>query len=255
MWKLSKHLTHNLLKNSAVIGYLILMAAAGWGLFMLEDQPEKSILALMQLTLLAVPLITMVFGTIYYYNSLEFIMLLLSQPVRRSAVMGSFFFSLSVVFAGSYLLALGPPLLLYHPVPASGFLLLIGVLLSVTFIAIALLVCSLTRDKSRGMGFTLLLWAFFAFIFDGLLLFLMYQFSHYPIERGVLALSFLNPLDLARILVMMQTDASALLGYSGAVFRNFFSHINGILLSTGALLVWAALPLLWARRRFAHKDL
>src|SRR5690606_17512285 len=125
----------------------------------------------------------------------------------------------------------GLPLLLFYPGMATTILLASGLLLIGIFTAISLWICTAQHDRVKGMGITLILWAFFAFLFDGILLFLMFRFSEFPIEKLILALSFLNPFDIARIAVIMQTDASALLGLSGAVFRDFFGSSAGLLIS------------------------
>lgn len=238
-----------------MIGYLLLLATAGWGIFLIESYPQKALLTLLEISILAVPMICMIFSTIYYYNSLEFIQLLLTQPVERKTITRAFFMSLSLVLIACYMLGIGLPVLLMHFGKESLVLLLSGSLLTLIFTSLALFICTLTKDKARGMGFTLLIWAFFAIIYDGLLLFLMYQFSEYPIEKGVLILSFLNPIDIGRILVVMQTEASALLGYTGAIFRDFFGSSTGFLVSTLGMLIWGVLPFWGARKVFDKKDL
>jgi Cu-processing system permease protein len=67
-----------------------------------------------------------------------------------------------------------------------------------------------------------------------------------------LAFSFFNPVDLARILLTLQFDVSALMGYTGAVYQRFFGGALGMLLSATALLTWALVPL-WLGNRFFHK--
>lgn len=255
MWKVSYFILGDLIRNRVVLGYVVLLSVIGWGTFALESQPEKALLVLMQVTLLALPLIVMIFATIYYYNSLEFILLILAQPIARSTVITSIFTGLMVAFSLGFLLGMGLPLVIFYPSNESGLLILSGILLTMLFIAIALYVSTLMRDKSKGMGLALLLWAFFSFIFDGTMLFLMYQFADYPIEKGVLVLSLFNPIDIARILVIMKTEASAMLGLSGAVFRDFFGSSTGVLVSVGTLIIWVIVPFWLARKRFLRKDM
>src|SRR5690554_198861 len=95
MRRVSYYITGDLLKNKVIIAYTLILALTGWGTFMIESQPEKAILILMQATLLVLPLISMVFATIYYYNSQDFIALLLAQPIGRSTVIKSFYFGLN----------------------------------------------------------------------------------------------------------------------------------------------------------------
>lgn len=100
----------------------------------------------------------------------------------------------------------------------------------------------------------MLIWAYFVLLFDGIALMLMYNFSDYPIEKFVLFITFLNPVDLGRITVLMQTEAAALMGASGAVFREFFSA-GGTVLALCVMLVWAAVPMLLAARQFNRKNI
>ncbi|MCB0396462.1 MAG: ABC transporter permease, partial [Flavobacteriales bacterium] len=129
MGKLIRYLLSDLLRNRIIIASFLLFSLTGWGLFLLESNPEKIIIIMLQLTLLALPLLTMVFGSIYYYNSMDFIVLILSQPIRRTTVIRSFYISLTVAFMLCYLLGIGLPLLSFYPGLASAVLLLSGLFL------------------------------------------------------------------------------------------------------------------------------
>lgn len=254
MWKVCKLIFRDLVRNRIILAYLLFLSALGWGIFSIETQPEKAHLMLMQITLLAIPLFTLVFGTIYYYHSVEFILLLLAQPLKRKNIITGLFLSLSAAFITCYILGIAMPLAIFYPYFPSSILIVAGLLLSTIFCGIALLIAILINDKAKGIGIIVLLWTFFAFIFDGFLLYFMYQFAAYPIEKAVMVISFLNPVDTARIMVIMQTDASALMGLSGAVFRNFFGSKWGILISLINLAAWTLIPLRLAMGKFLRKD-
>ena len=255
MHRISHIIFQDLLKNKVVVGYLLLLSVIGWGMFMIESHPQKVILTLLQVTLIVLPLMTVVFATIYYYNSQEFVLMLLSQPIHRKKLFRGLFQGLSLAFALAYLVGIGLPLLIFYPSAESIFLLSTGLFLSLIFTAIALWTSTKFHDKARGMGVALVIWAFFTFVYDGLLLLFMYQFSDFPIEKVVLVLSFFNPVDIARILVIMKTEASAMLGLSGAVFQNFFGSSTGVYISAAVLLLWIVIPFALARRKFIRKDL
>lgn len=255
MCRISSIIILDLLKNKAIIGYFILMVVLGWGIFAIESQPEKAILAILQVVLLVLPLITLVFATIYYYNSQEFILLLLAQPLRRSTLMYGLFSGLLIAFTLAFTLGIGIPVILFSPGMDGFSLLLSGIMLNVVFTSLALLVCVMVSDKARGMGLALLIWAFFAFIYDGLILLFMYQLADYPIESTVLALTFFNPIDIARIFVIMQTEASAMLGLSGAVFTQFFGSMKGMIISILLLLGWSVIFFGVAKKLFLTKDM
>lgn len=134
-------------------------------------------------------------------------------------------------------------------------MLLTGSLLTLVFSSIAFYASVRSRDKARGIGVALLLWFYFALIFDGLMLLILFAFSDYPLERLTLVLSSLNPIDLGRIFIMLKMDVSALMGYTGALYKNFFGSYSGMLFTIGIMLVWMAVPLVLAIQAFKKKDL
>jgi Cu-processing system permease protein len=74
-------------------------------------------------------------------------------------------------------------------------------------------------------------------------------------EKITLLLSSLNPIDLGRIYLMLQMDVSALMGYTGATYKDFFGSGIGLLYTLGIMLIWVAVPVLLALRSFNKKDL
>jgi Cu-processing system permease protein len=113
----------------------------------------------------------------------------------------------------------------------------------------------LTRDKAKGIGIALLLWFFFSLLYDAIVLFIMFSFSDYPLEKPMLALICLNPIDLARVNVMLQMDIAALMGYTGALFQKVLGTNIGMAVGWLIYVVWIAVPLWVAVRLFCRKDL
>ncbi|WP_154852993.1 ABC transporter permease [Cyclobacterium xiamenense] len=255
MGKIIRFLVTDLSKNKAILLYLLFLWLTGFGLISLQGQGEKTLLALLNISILVVPLVCLVFSIIYFYNMYEFLLLLHAQPLARRTLLIAFYCSLSLVFTGVYLLGLGLPLFFSNAGGPALLLLLTGSLWNLIFIGLALLMAIWAADRTKGMGFSLLIWVYFVLLFDGLVLLLMYNFNAYPIEKFVLYISFLNPLDLGRILVLMQTDAAALMGYSGAVFQQVFTENWGKALVLVLLLLWALVPFSLSIRWFIRKDL
>src|SRR5690554_2776485 len=115
MFKLTKSVIHDLLRNWIVILYMGFLMLGGFGFFFLEGQVDKALLGILNLVLLLVPMVTVIFSTIYYYNMYEFMVLLLAQPLKRKTVLGSIFLGLSITFGLALLIGLGLPLILMHP--------------------------------------------------------------------------------------------------------------------------------------------
>jgi Cu-processing system permease protein len=180
---------------------------------------------------------------------------LLSQPIRRSKIWFSLFFGLSISLLLAFFIGAGIPILFYAPPDVGIMMLLVGIFITVVFVAIAFLSSIATRDKAKGIGIAILLWMFFALLFDGIVLFLIFQFADYPIEKIMVGITALNPIDLARILILLHLDVSAMMGYTGAIFKNFFGNQVGIIAAFTILLLWVAVPFLISLRKFRKKDL
>jgi len=80
-------------------------------------------------------------------------------------------------------------------------------------------------------------------------------FSDYPLETPLLFAVLTNPIDLARVTLLVQTDWAALMGYTGAVFSRFFGTTLGVSIAIAALCLWVIGPLGLGLRRFRYKDL
>lgn len=255
MLKLSKYVLYDILRNKVVLAYTAFLLLVSLSLFQMEVNSSKAVLSLLNIVLIVVPLVSMVFSTIHWYNSYEFIELMLTQPISRRKVLLSEFAGIGSSLVTAYLVGVGIPVLLYNFDSTGLALLLVGSLLTLVFTAIAFLASIKSRDKARGIGAALLLWFYFALIFDGLLLLVLFTFSDYPLEKIILALSSFNAIDLGRIYLMLQMDVSALMGYTGAVYKDFFGSQLGLFYTLGIMLLWIVAPLLLAIRSFNKKDL
>ena len=255
MNKIVKIIFLDILKNKIVIAYMLMLAVLSWSSFALEDNSTKGLLTILNVILFTVPLVSVLFATIYIYNSSEFIELLLSQPVKRKKIWVGLFSGLSLSLVIAFLLGSGIPLLIYSANSVGFMMIVVGCLISVVFAALAFLSSILTRDKAKGIGISIMIWLYFALIFDGIVLFLLFQLSDYPIENAMVGITALSPIDLARIQILLHLDVSAMMGYTGAIFRNFFGTSLGLTVSFLLLCLWAFIPFMISLKKFKKKDL
>lgn len=255
MLKLSRYVLNDIIRSKVIIAYTLFLMAVSFSLFQMEDQSSKAVLSLLNIVLIVVPLVSMVFATIHYYNSYEFIELMLSQPVSRTKILLSEYMGTALSMCSAFLIGVGIPVLLFNFDDTGIALILTGCLLTFVFTSLAFFASVKSKDKARGIGAALLLWFYFALIYDGLVLLILFSFSDYPLEKLTLLLSSLNPVDLGRISIMLKMDVSALMGYTGATYKDFFGSNLGLLYTTAIMLVWIALPLLLSVRSFNKKDL
>ncbi|WP_162127922.1 ABC transporter permease subunit [Flavobacterium phycosphaerae] len=255
MNRIIKIILLDILKNKIVLAYTLILAVLSWSSFALEDNSAKGILTILNVILFTVPLVSILFSTIYLYNSSEFIELLLSQPVKRRKIWLSLFFGLSLSMILAFFVGAGIPLLVNSPDGVGLMMLVVGCLISVVFVALAFLSSIMTRDKAKGIGIAIMTWLYFALLFDGMVLFLLFQFSDYPIENAMVGVTALSPIDLARIQILLHLDVSAMMGYTGAIFKDFFGTTIGLTVSFLLLCFWAIIPFFISLRRFNRKDL
>jgi Cu-processing system permease protein len=255
MKKIIKYVLTNILRNKIILIYTILTLVISLSIFNLESNNAKGLLSLLNIVLIIVPLVCIIFSTIYVYNSSEFIELLVSQPLKRRTIWLSLYIGLAASLSISFLIGIGLPILIYEPDSTGFMMLLMGLLLSIIFVSIAMLAAVSTRDKAKGIGVAILLWLYFSLIFDAFVLFILFQFQDYPLEKLMITFSFLNPIDLGRIQILLKMDIAALMGYTGAVFKDFFGTTSGITVTTIVLCLWILIPVWISARKFGKRDL
>ncbi|MDX1478396.1 MAG: ABC transporter permease [Saprospiraceae bacterium] len=235
--------------------YLVLTLALFW----LSSNLANVILSLMNVILVLVPLVATLFGVTYYYHTREFTELLLAQPVRRRWIFLGQYLGLGGSLSLSLLLGVGVPFLFQGIIGSDQFtnyltLLGTGMVLSFIFAALAMLIALRNDNRIRGFGLAVLVWLFFAVIYDGIFLVLLATFSDYPLEKFAMIASMANPIDLSRILITLQLDIAALMGYTGAVIQKLLGSTPGILLACSILIAWIVVPVGVLQRVARKKD-
>lgn len=255
MLKIAKYVVYDILRSRFVLAYMAFLLVVSMSFFNLESDPTKGMMSLLNIILIVLPLVSIVFATIHLYNSYEFMELLLAQPLRRTDIFLGEYLGMAASLCLAFGIGVGVPVLLYDGSIRGLMLVACGLLLTLAFVSLAFLATVMARDKAKGVGIALLLWFFCTILYDGIVLMAMFAFSDYPLEKVIMGLAFLNPVDLARIAMLLQLDAAALMGYTGALFQLFFGSVWGAGLSFLAMLVWIAGPLWLATHIFKKKDI
>jgi Cu-processing system permease protein len=255
MLRLPRYIFYDIIRNKVIIAYTLFLFLAAFSMFRMEENSSRATLSLLNIVLIVLPLVSLMFTTIHYYNSYEFIELMLSQPLSRTRIFLSEFLSVALSLLGAFWIGIGIPVLLFSADAGGLSLLFTGSALTLVFTSIAFLAAVKSKDKARGIGVALLLWFYFALIYDGIVLLILFAFSEYPMEKFTLLLSALNPIDLGRIFIMLQLDVSALMGYTGALYKDFFGSSTGLLFTGIVMALWMVVPLWLALRSFRKKDM
>lgn len=249
----------DLLRSRFIAAYFLFYLAAGYGLMNYAPSVSAGLGALLSLVLFLVPLCSLVFGVLYFHQSRGFHELMLAQPIGRRPLLAGQGIALGIALCAAFAFGLGIPTIWFGFQDGGDARLLAlflggGLLLHLSFLSMAFLIAITIEDPLRGFAAALFLWLSMAFLYDGLLLFLLTFLADYPLDRFIITAILLNPIDLERILVLMQLDASVMLGYTGAIFRRFFGTGFGIFTALCALALWVAVPTLAFLARLGRKD-
>ena len=226
MLKILKYSFYDLMRSRWSYVYFAFYLLLGVVLLFLNNDLSKAVITLMNVIIVLVPLIGTIFGVMYYYNSKEFTELLLAQPLKRSSIFLGQYLGVAISLSMSLILGLGIPFIFYGLFKSNAIwdfslLLITGTFLTLIFTALAFNIALSNENKIKGFGYAILLWLFLAIIYDGLFLMSLIMFEDYPLDKLSLVGTMLNPIDLSRTLILLKLDISALLGYTGAVFKQF----------------------------------
>ncbi len=257
--KVIRYSFFDLLRSRWLIIYTLFFLSITGGLLYFGEDANQAVLSVLNLVLLVIPLVSLVLGLSYYYYTRDFVELMLTQPLSRRNVFLGQYLGIALPLAGAFILGTGIPFLIFsfrNQVDITVILSLIGAgtMISLVFSSLAFWIGLANEERVRGLGIALGVWLALTVVYDGLLLLFIILMQQYPIDQTLIGLSMLNPIDLSRILVLLQLDTAALMGYTGAVFRKFLGSGLGLVMSGVALVVWVLVPLALAQKTFLRKD-
>ncbi len=254
-----RHELRTIMQNRGVLLFALTMLIVSESVLRLTGTAPRALVAMLNIVLLVVPLVTITFGVISWQASREFNELLLTQPVRRGALYTALYLKLVGPLALAFSLGLLMPFVVHRAITPDATALLLatlgsGVALTFVFGGLAMLIGVLVDDRLRSVAAALAVWLLLTVAYDGMMLLVATTLSDYPLEKPMLVLTLGNPVDLARALIVMQSDTAALMGYTGAVMHRFLGSLAGTVASLLGLLCWILIPAWAGRRAFERRD-
>lgn len=223
------------------------------------EEPLRASISLMNLILLLIPLFSLLFGVISFTESIPFQEILTSLTVTRNEIYFGKWLGLSLALSSAYVTGINVPgILIFEFNPwfvDCQFLTIFGVILTFIFLSISFLLVNIFKKRELIFGITLLFWLFLFLLYDVLIMQFVIAFGDYPLEIPISILVFLNPIDLMRTVLNMQLNLSDMMGYSGAIFQQYFAPENGIILLILVLILWIVIPISIGSYFFSKKDL
>src|SRR5690606_2504837 len=86
MNKVIKYVIYDIVRNRFVLSYTLLLLFTSLAFYGFGADGNKGVLSLLNIILMVVPLVSIVFTTIQFYNSYEFLELLSAQPISRKTI-------------------------------------------------------------------------------------------------------------------------------------------------------------------------
>jgi len=209
-----------------------------------------------------IPLFTLVLGVFSFLAHPEYLELLVTQPVSRSRVLLGRYLGLSLTVLGAAALGFGlPGVMIAVAAGTEGAQRYLAVvvylsLLAVAFTGIALLVVLLARRRQIALGIALGVWIFFELAY-GVIMLASTLYLPAKILKTTLLVGLLgNPVDLARVLSLLQVGGPHLFGPAGATLIKLTGSA-GVATAFGlaGLLLWVVVPLFVAVRLFKRQNL
>jgi len=224
--KLIKYELYDLLKSRWMLGITVFYGLLVYSLVKFGGNTRKAVVSYTNLSLLTLPLFSLLLSINYLYTNRNFIEFVLTQPVKRSFLFASLIISLSFSIFISY--AVGSGFVFYY---LEGFYPPFAKTLSLTtsliplFVSLGILSGLLVEDRLKGIGLVLLLWLFFSAMYDGIVLYIILAFSNYPIEKLVLFLTLSNPVDFIRLSSLMEAGLYEVMGFVGTWAKKYLKDL------------------------------
>jgi Cu-processing system permease protein len=209
-----------------------------------------------------IPLFALILGVFSFVTHPEYLELLVTQPVSRFRVLLGRYLGLSLAVLGAAALGFGLPgaviAIAAGTEGALRYLAVIGYLslLALVFTGLAVLVTLLVRRRQIALGVALGVWIFYELIYGVIMLATTLYLPAKVLKTTLLVGLLGNPVDLARVLSLLQVGGPHLFGPAGATLVKLTGSV-GVATAVGlvGLVLWVVVPLLVAVRVFKRQNL
>jgi Cu-processing system permease protein len=209
-----------------------------------------------------IPLFALLLGVFSFLTHREYLEIIVTQPISRSRVLGGKYLGLVITVVAASALGFGlPGVVIALTIGAEGagkylVVVLYSCLLAIVFAGISVLISLLARRRQVALGIAIGVWILFEMLYGVLMLSTTLYLPPGVLKTTLLLGLFGNPIDIARVLSLLQVGGPYLFGPAGATLVKMagsatLATVWGVL----GLLVWIAAPILIAMRIFNKQDL
>ncbi|MEO0202504.1 MAG: NosY protein [candidate division WOR-3 bacterium] len=251
--KLMKYELFDIFKSKWLIFIFLFYSFIGYIFSYFGKELTRAILSHANVSLITLSLFSILFSSTYIYNNTKFIEFIITQPVKRKTIFISIFLSITLSLTISFSIGSFLPFFYFYSFNFNYLkILFLNCFIIPLFVSLGMFLAIIERDKLKGIGFAILIWLFTCALYDSILLYITIAFSSYPIEKIIIFLTLINPLDSFRLITLMDTGLYEIMGFVGKWLLKYFSNfwIISIILS----LIYTAFFTLLSIFIFERKD-
>lgn len=209
-----------------------------------------------------VPLLALLLGVFSFLTNREYLEIMVTQPVSRSRVLLGKYLGLVLTVVTASAVGFGLPGVVIALVigvdGAQRYLLVVlySLLLAVVFTGLSVLIALVVRRRQIAIGIALAVWVFYELVYGVLMLATTLYLPAVMLKTTLLVGLLGNPVDIVRVLSLLQVGGPHLFGPAGATLIKLAgSGTIAAVVGLAALGVWVVLPLLVAMKVFERQNL
>jgi Cu-processing system permease protein len=208
------------------------------------------------------PLLALQLGVFSFLTNREYLEILATQPVSRAGVLIGKYVGLLLSVLAAATLGFGLPGVVISTAigfeGASTYLVVIffSCLLATIFTSLSVLIALLAGRRPIALGVAIAIWIFYELVYGLLMLATTLYLPAKSVKTVLLAGLAGNPVDIVRVLCLLQVGGPPLFGPAGAsLIKLTGSTAMATAIGLSAIAAWIAIPLLAAVWVFKRQDL
>ena len=209
-----------------------------------------------------IPLVALLLGVFSFITNQGYFEILVTQPISRSRVLLGRYLGLLLTIVGASLLGFGLPgvliALVIGTAGAQSYLLVVvySMMLAMVFTGLSVLISLLARRRQIALGIALGVWVFYELIYGMLMLGTTLYLSPTVLKTVLLGGLMGNPVDITRVLSLLQIGGPHLYGPAGATLVKLTGSAGmATMFGVLGLLAWIAVPIIVSMRIFERQNL
>jgi Cu-processing system permease protein len=209
-----------------------------------------------------IPLFALLLGVFSFLSEREYLEILATQPIPRSRILLGKICGLSLTVIAASALGFGIPgaviAMAIGTAGAVAYLMVVIyiILLAVIFIGLSVLIALATDRRQIALGIAMGVWIFFELVYGMLMLGTTLYLPAKILKTSLLVGLLGNPVDIARVLSLLQVGGPHLFGPAGATLVKLAgSPTMATLIGLLGLVGWIVVPVLLAIWIFKRQDL